>query len=210
MKKMPTVRLILFTMFMMLMGALPAIAQCPDLIEANCDGGTAWFGLRHDGAQVGQGQSFTMECNAEVLGAEFRFVVTGNPNGGIPSMVAGDDIHVILMDADENVLTSATTALPADIYDDWLAFDFPPGMVVPAGQYRVLAYTEVSRNCAFRFGYGEGADCYDGGTRWASLGGLEGPWFDMGPGDVPFRVHLNDGQVGAELRSWDSVKGLYR
>ena len=43
---------------LLILGAFPALAQdCPDLIEADCGGGTAWFGLRHDGANVGQGHT---------------------------------------------------------------------------------------------------------------------------------------------------------
>ncbi len=194
-----------------LMTAIPALAnQCPDLVEADCAGGTAWFGLRHDGANIGQGQSVTLICDSAILGVDFMFVVTGNPNGGVPSLLAGDEIHVDLIDADENHLVTVTTAVPTDLFDDWLEFSFPDGLVVPAGEYRFAAYTTVERVCAFRFGYGEGADCYDGGYRVTSYNGSEGPWFHSTTNDVPFRLHLDSSSVATEILSWGSVKGMYR
>ncbi len=204
-------RILLCTLSIFLMSSIPVMAdECPDLIEADCAGGTAWFGLRHDGANVGQGHKVTLPCDAEVLSIEFMFQVTGNPNGGVPSMVAGDEIHVALIDADGNNLITATTVVPADLFNGWLEFTFPEGMVVPAGLYQFSAYTTVERNCAFHFAVGEGADCYDGGNRVASLNGIEGPWFDYGVTDAPFRLHLSSSTVASEMRAWDSVKGLYR
>ena len=83
---------------------------CPDLISAECGGGSAWFGLRGDGANIGQGQTVTLPCDTAVLGVEFMFQGAGNPNGAVPSMVAGDEIHVVLMDADRNHLATADEA----------------------------------------------------------------------------------------------------
>ena len=206
-----TLRILLLTLSIILLISIPVMAQdCPELIEAECAGGTAWFGLRHDGANVGQGQTATLICDSTVLGIEFMFQVTGNPNGGIPSMVAGDEIHVALIDADGNILATATSVVPADVFNGWLEFSFPDGMVVPAGVYQFSAYTTVERNCGFHFAYGEGSNCYDGGHRVVTLNGIDGPWFDFGDDDVPFRLHLSSGSVANEMRTWDSVKGMYR
>jgi hypothetical protein len=38
--------------------------SCPDLIEVDCGGGSAWFGLRHDGANVAHGQSYLLDCSS--------------------------------------------------------------------------------------------------------------------------------------------------
>lgn len=196
---------------LLIMGAFPALAQdCPELIEADCGGGTAWFGLRHDGANVAQGHSVTLPCDATVISMEFIFVVSGNPNGGVPSMVAGDEINLALVDAEGNQLTTATTALPANQYNDWLTFTFAEGFVVPAGQYELRAYTTVERQCSMAFCVGDEADVYDGGDRVASVNGLEGPWFEFSGTDAPFRLHLDPGTVANDARAWGSVKGLYR
>ena len=165
-----------------------AQAQCPDLIEVDCGGGWAWFGLRHDGANVAQGHSLTLPCDGAPIAVEFQFQVTGNPNGGVPSMVAGDEIHVAFLDADDNFIMSATAAVPADVFTGWISFEFPPGMTVPDGQYKALAYTTVERQCSFAFCPDQ--DVYDGGTRLASLGGLDGPWFDFAH-DAPMRFHID-------------------
>lgn len=204
-------RTALLTLTIILMGSFATMAHaCPELIEAECAGGSAWFGLRHDGANIGQGHTVTLICDSAVISAEFMFIVGGNPNGGVPSMVAGDEIHVALLDADGNLMTTATTALPSDIFDDWLEFDFPGNVVVPAGQYKIVAYTTVEKQCSFRFAYGDGADCYDGGARIVSVNGLEGPWSDGGVNDAPFRLHVMEGIVANESRVLGSVKGLYR
>ena len=119
-------RILLCTLSIFLMSSIPVMAdECPDLIEADCAGGTAWFGLRHDGANVAQGHTVTLPCDAEVLSIEFMFQVTGNPNGGVPSMVAGDEIHVALIDAEGNNLVTATSAVPADVFDGWIEFTYP-------------------------------------------------------------------------------------
>jgi len=107
-------------------------------------------------------------------------------------------------------MTTATTALPTDIYDDFLEFTFPSNFVVPAGLYQFAAYTSVPGQCSLRFAFGDGADCYDGGNRIASLNGLDGPWFDYGVNDIPFRLHLMEDLVANESMVWGSFKGLYR
>jgi hypothetical protein len=184
-----------------------ALAQCPDLIEADCGGGWAWFGLRHDGANVGQGHTLTLPCDGAPLSMEFQFRVTGNPNGGVPSMVTGDAINVVLMDMDDNHLMTATSTIPADVFEGWIDFEFPEDMTVPAGMYRVVAYTTVPRQCSFAFCYQQ--DVYDGGARTASLDGIAGPWFEYGD-DAPFRFHVNSDSVPTRDRSFSSMKGMFR
>jgi hypothetical protein len=138
-------------------------------------------------------------------------MVTGNPNGDVPSMVAGDEIHVVLADMDGNVLNTATSTVPANVYNDWITFDFPEGAVHPVGEYQLLAHTTVPRQCGMHFAVGATADCYDGGHRVASLNGLEGPWFDFGDdGDVPFRAYVTEGPLASDTQTWGSIKGLYR
>ena len=193
--------------------AVPFLAladDCPELISADCDGGTAWFGLRHDDANVAQGQTVTLDCDSAINQVEFRFRVTGNPNGGVPSMVAGDEIHLALVDSDDMILVTVTTALPADIFDDWLAFTFPEGFVVPAGVYRLSAYTLVPRNCSIHFATGDNSNCYDGGHRVVSLDGIDGLWFDFGDGDIPFRLYVTPDTVANDRLVWGSIKGLFR
>ncbi len=107
-------------------------------------------------------------------------------------------------------MTSATTALPADIFNDWLEFVFPTDFVVPAGLYQLAAYTTVDRNCSIHFAYGGTPDCYDGGNRIVSLNGLEGPWSWSNGNDIPFRLHLSESLVANDRLAWGTVKGLYR
>lgn len=194
----------------LLLGSTAALADdCPEYLESTCGGGSAWFGLRHDGANIGQGQSVLLECNSAVASVEFSFMVTGSPNGGVESMVAGDEIHVALVDADDNLLVTATTALPANIFNAWLEFTFPPGFIVPAGQYKLLAYTNVPRQCSFAFCYN--SEGYADGQRQVSVNGIDGPWSGGSSGfDVPFQLYLEPGTVANEDLTWDSLKANYR
>ena len=203
---------LLIILSILLLASVPVLGQsCPDYIESGCDGGFAAFGMRYDGANVGQGQSVTLPCDAVVDSVEFKFRVTGVYTLGYPSMVAGDEVHVMLMDATGNQLSDVVTALPADVFTDWLTFAFPAGLIVPAGEYKFLAYTTVPRNCSFLFCYGGVNDTYDGGQRYSSLEAPDGLWFPNGTGeDVPFRLHVREGLVANETRSWGAVKGLYR
>lgn len=202
----------LMILSILMVSFVPALAtDCPDFIESGCDGGWAWFGLRHDGAVLAQGQTVTLECDSAVLSMEYMFRITGNPNGDVPSMVAGDEIHLALMDTEFNTYYTVTTAVPADVFTGWLAFDFPEGFIVPAGQYLFAAYTEVDRQCSFGFCYGGNDDTYEGGTRRVSSNGIEGPWPEYSNGnDVPFRLYLEEGTVDTVESAWGGVKGLYR
>jgi hypothetical protein len=199
----------LATATVLLLFTAGALAQCPDLIELDCGGGTAWFGLRHDGANVAQGQTVTLPCDGAILSAEFKFVITGNPNAGVPSLVAGDAIHVAVQDSDGLTIMMATATVPANVYSGWISFEFPEDMTVPAGVYLFAAYTTVEGQCSFAFCPDE--DLYPEGVRMASLNGIDGPWFDFVDGhDVPFRVYVNSDSVAAETRSLSSIKGLFR
>jgi hypothetical protein len=203
---------LLIILSILLLGSLPVLGQaCPDYIESGCDGGFAMFGLRYDGANVGQGQSVTLPCDSQIHSIDFKFRVTGNVTSSYPSMVAGDEVFVVLVDAAGNHLSTAMTALPADVFTDWLTFTFAAGLVVPAGEYKFLAYTTVPRNCSFLFCAGGDNDTYAGGQRYATLVGVDGLWFPMGNGDdVPFQLRVSEGLVANEDRSWGAVKGLYR
>lgn len=200
---------ILLSLLMILTLSGAVFAQCPDLIELDCGGGSAWFGLRHDGANVAQGQTVTLECDAAILGAEFKFIVTGNPNGGVPSMVAGDEIMMTVVDVDGNEIMTASAPVPADVYSDWLSFEFPEDMTVPAGVYTFAAYTTVQAQCGIVFCPSE--DLYTEGERVVSLNGLEGPWGSFPDGhDIPFRVHLNSDSVPTDAVSLTNIKGLFQ
>ncbi len=212
MLKLVTARKSLFVLSILMLSIIPTLAMgCPEYLESGCDGGWAWFGLRHDGANLAQGQTVTLPCDTAVLSIDFMFRVTGNPNGGVPSLVAGDEIHVALLDAEFNIYQTATMALPADQLTDWITFSFPEGFVVPAGQYLFLAYTDVERQCSFAFCTGDEADSYEGGSRSGSTNGIAGPFPAFGEGnDVPFQLYLATDSVGTQVRAWDSIKGLYR
>ncbi len=184
---------------------------CPDYYESGCDGGWGWFGHRYDDSNVAQGQIITLDCDAAVSSVEFQYRVTGNSNNGVPSMVEGDEIFAVVMDMDNNVISTTSNTIPADLFQGWIEFVFPAGFIVPAGQYRVVTYSNVPRVCGFSYCTTGDDDLYEGGRRTFSLNGLEGPWDEFYTGhDAAFRVHLIEGTVSAQSMDWGSIKGMYR
>ncbi len=183
---------------------------CPDYYEAACDDGWAWFGLRGDDSNVAQGQIITLDCDAAVSSVEFQYRVTGNPNQDVPSLVEGDEVSAAVMDMDGNIIVTTSNTIPADLFEGWIEFAFPEGFIVPAGQYRVVTFTEVNRYCGIRFCY-QGEDLYEGGERTVSFDGVNGPWSEFNNGlDIGFRLHLNEGSVPTQTQLWGSIKGMYR
>ena len=181
---------------------------CPDLISAECGGGSAWFGLRGDGANVGQGQTVLLPCDALLTSVEFYLLNNGQPNQGVPPMVAGDPISVTVFDAAMVPVATATAAMPLDVGEGWISFIFDSAPLSP-GLYLFAAYTDVPRQASMRFC--PTGDAYPDGARHSSLGGLGGPWFPNGAMmDDPFRVHLINGPTPTESGTWGSVKALYR
>ncbi|MCP4291523.1 MAG: hypothetical protein GY780_06780 [bacterium] len=212
MRNLLTTPMLILVLHILVFGTLSTTAvACPDYQESGCEGGWSWFGLRHDGANVAQGQSVTLHCDAALESIEFLFRFSGGMNNGVPSMVAGDEISVSVMDSDFNVFTTVTVLAPDDLFQEWIEFSFPAGLVVPAGQYIIAAHTTAQGWSSMGFCYGAGADTYEGGSRITSLGGLQGPWSPIQEGpDIPFRLHLSDSSVAAENVQWDSLKGMYR
>jgi hypothetical protein len=185
-------------------GALP----CPNLISTECTGGSAWFGLRWDGANVGQGQTVLLPCEAVLTSVEFYVINTGQPNGGVPPMLAGDPISVTVFDPAMVPIATATANMPMNVGEGWIPFIFDSVTLGP-GLYLFAAYTDVPRQASFRFC--PTGDSYPDGERFSSLGGLGGPWFpNSGTIDDPFRVHLLNGPVATQESTWGSVKALYR
>jgi hypothetical protein len=188
------------------LAATSALADCPELIGTDCSGGYAWFGLRHDNANIGQGQSFLVECPSTLLGVEIVVRNTGNPNGGVPPMVAGDPIYLVIADMDFNTVATSEAVMPWDVGEDWVEFEFDDHL--EAGSYFWLAHTDVPRQASIAFC--PDGDNYADGQRYSSLDGLAGPWFPNGDGiDNPFWVHLLPDQTPAESETWSAVKALY-
>ena len=181
---------------------------CPDLISAECGGGSAWFGLRWDGANIGQGQTVLLPCEALLTSVEFYLINNGQPNAGVPPMLAGDPISVTVLDQAMTPLGTATANMPWDVGDGWVSFEFE-SLTLSPGLYLMAAYTDVFRQASFRFC--PTGDAYPDGERHSSLGGLAGPWFPNGGTiDDPFRVHLISTPTATEAGTWGSVKALYR
>jgi hypothetical protein len=186
-----------------------ASADCPELIEVDCGGGSAWFGLRHDGANIGQGQSFFLECNSLLLSVETIVRNNGLPNSGVPPMVAGDPIYCVIADLEWSVYASSVAAMPFDVGESWVSFDFNgDGIPLDAGTYLWLLYTDVPRQAAIIFC--PGGDSYPDGERYSSLDGLNGPWYpNSGTIDDPFRVWLMP-ITPVEDETWGSVKAMFK
>ena len=171
--------------------ALAGTAPCPDNIFAECGGGSSWFGLRWDGANIACGQTVLLPCHSKLLQVEFDFYNRGLPNGGVPPMIQGDTISLALLDLDWNHYGTAQTIMPFDIGSGRVTFDFNnQDLVLQSGLYLFAAFTNVPRQCSMVFCPNQ--DPYPHGGRYSSDNGFAGPWQpSYASADIPFRVHLS-------------------
>ncbi len=195
---------------LLILSTLGIAWSCPPLIEVDCGGGSAWFGLRHDNANVAHGQTYLLECSSRVLSIEVQIINSGQPNGGVPPMVAGDPIFCAIADAGLAILGTSEASIPWDVGEGWVSFDFEAlDLELEAGSYYWLLYTDVPRQASVVFC--PGADSYPDGGRYASLDGINGPWSpNDGVIDDPFRAHLLPLVTPVQNSIWGNVKALYR
>ena len=165
--------------------AAPALGDT--LIDNDCDGGTAYFGLRSDGANVGQGQSITVTERSVITHVEFEFVIPSGPSSGIDPLGPGDLISFQVQHFGGGWITGTAAPVPGTPGPHWIDFDLPLlGPVLEPGQYQLLAVTVYPRYASVTFC--PDGDPYPGGDRFASLNGIAGPWFSHAD-DLAFRVY---------------------
>jgi hypothetical protein len=134
----------------------------------------------------------------------------GQPNSGVPPMIEGDPMFCAIADPDFVIYGVSEAIMPWDVGQDWVTFDFSAlDLDLEAGSYFWLLYTEVPRQASVVFC--PDGDEYPDGGRYASLGGIDGPWFpNDGVMDDPFRAHLLPLVTPVQDSVWGIVKALYR
>jgi len=193
---------------LLILAAGTASGVCPSSIGTDCSGGTAWFGLRWDGANVAHGQSFSLSCESLLMSVEIPVFNAGAPNVGVPPMVQGDLIHCVIVDPGWTIHATATYENPYNFGHYSMSFDFSQlNVKLPPGNYVLLAYTNVPRWTSVEFCT---ADYYPGGVRYVSLAGLAGPWTSSPNLDTTFRVTVADVPTAIAPPTWGAIKALYR
>ena len=192
---------------LIVLGAGTARGVCPVPIANECNGGSAWFGLRNDGANIAHGQSFVLSCESLLMSTEISVFNAGLSNNGVPPMVYGDQVHCAIVDASWNVLATATYVNPYNFGHYWMIFDFSSqNLILQPGNYALLAYTNVPRQTGVKFCL---SDLYPDGVRYSSVAGLTGPWSSFPTLDLPFHVSVAV-PTAVETPSWGAIKALYR
>ena len=164
--------------------------------------GWAWLGTRpltvgsEELVNIGQGQSFTLGAPGVVMSVEVPIRLTGNQNGGIPSLVTGDLLHAAIYGPVAGIpLQTATTALTFDVGEPWVTFTFDERVPLYAGQEYILGiYTDAPRQGSIGFcPGGTDPDPYPYGMRYASIERVGSPmvWQSgYGDTDLLFRIDL--------------------
>ena len=200
-----------------LMTHAAVLADCPPLIQTGCAHGIrtgiVWFGLRHDGANIGVGQSVTFECPTRLLGVEFQFAVHGTGNNGVPPLLPGDEVQMSVLKLSGVVLMTVTATLTGPINGGvnapWIFFDFSEvEHRLDPGQYLLATHTDLPQQDGVS--YCNYDDDYAGGERRISHNGLAGPWFPEAAHDLPFRIYREPYPVASSLITWSTVKATYR
>ena len=183
-------------------------AQCGIGDQLNSDLGNHYLGLRQDGARLGMGQSFELDCRARFDTAAGRIEVDANdPPAAIADMTASDEVIATLLDENLNTLATLTQPLGFDDGKKWLVFDFQSqGIVLEPGTYSVVFHTTVDAFAAIST---TGGTEMHPGTRVAYWNGA----FSAQPasfGDTDFRVTWNANAVPVETAGWGAVKASFR
>ena len=119
-----------------------ARAQCRSDVLIDTAAGGNYFGLRSDGARLGTGQSFEVDCRARFDTARARLSVReGVVTNGIREIGATDEITATLMTVTLDVLASVTVPVGFNDGKNWIDFDFVgQNIVIEQGTY-VIGFT---------------------------------------------------------------------
>ena len=196
----------------LILAAATASAQsCTPLYEILGNGGKAWLGINANGFVAGEGQTFTVDCEAPLRTISFELVLDGQTWNDAPPLGVGDVLTAsVRMPSIGLTLGTAAHLIDFDAGTRWITFDFTSqGISLPVGEYLVTCAPTGSGQG--RLSYSQGDDVYAGGVRYLSQGGSSGPWVPIDPssGDLALRVEM-DAATPAETMSWGAVKALYR
>ncbi len=196
---------------LILTAAVAAAEPCTPLYDIAGNGGKAWLGINANGYVAGEGQSFTVDCQATLESVAFELVLDGLTWNGAPPLRAGNIlIASVRMPAIGVTLGTVMLGIGFDVGTEWVTFDFSPyGISLTPGEYLVTC--TPAGGGQGRLSYWQGDDSYAGGVRYLSQGGNVGPWVAIGPtsGDLAVKVQMNV-PTPTETASWSEIKSLYR
>lgn len=184
----------------------PAHAGCSTGVNVSPADGGAYFGLRSDGARLGAGQSFTMDCDAQFLAATFGISLTqGGMLGTVPYMVMGDPGICEILDDAFQVVASTTTLLPHNDGPAAILCDFSGQSVFLApGTYIVGLRTDVDRAASIAFSTTDTSP----GVKYTYF---NGDWNNVANGNETGVVAIWDPDASpVEVAGWGRTKALYR
>jgi len=188
-----------------------AADSCTSLYEIDGNDGKAWLGINSNGYVAGEGQTFTVDCEAPLRSIAFELILDGQTWNDAPPLQSGDILVAsIRMPSLGLTLGTVMTTIGFDVGTEWVNFDFSSQNIsLPTGEYLVTC--APAGGGQGRLSYWQGGDCYAGGVRYLSQGGNNGPWVavDAAFGDLALRVEM-DVTTPAETMSWSDVKALYR
>ncbi len=199
-------QLIIALALFMVTGSLNASADCltGSMIDS-CTGG-AWFGLRHDGVRLQQGQTFTVDCLSELQSVAFQLNVTeGGSSSGVPHLQAGDPVMCAIFTTDGFIVASVFSELIHSNGTDWITFDFTIDQtILEIGEYFAAMKTFEDKKGSFVFNSSDHGPGYKV-TQYDS-----GDWAHSPSSDGNHEIVMTDDFVGNEDASWGEIKSMFR
>lgn len=187
-------------------GAGRADVVCDEYFEVGSGPTFTSLGRQFDGSDLGQGQTFTLNCGAKLLRFSFGFT-WGNPCGDVRALAFGDTLHVAVIDLAGEVQVRDHFVADANLATRTITWYLDSQEVLlPAGTYAAVCWLEAEACAGIRY---RTTDLV-AGQRITSLTASDLTSWSGTTGELVSTIVADSDVTPAEHLSWSRVKGLYR
>ncbi|MBT3317661.1 hypothetical protein HN388_06725 [bacterium] len=204
---MKTSKLIIFALTLfMVTGSFNVYADCLTGGMIDTCPGFGWFGYRHDGVRLQQGQTFTVDCLSELQSVAFQIRVSeGGSTGGVPHLQAGDPVLCAIFTTEGEVVADVFGELIHSDGTGWITFDFTIDQtILEVGEYFAAMKTFEDKMASIAF------DGIDNGPGYKVVQYDSNPWIHELTADVNHEIVMTQDFVSNEDAGWGKIKSMFR
>lgn len=189
--------------------ALPLVAQgqeCNEFFQVSSSPQSLWWGLQPDGSNNGMGQSFTLNCDAQLETVAFR-LSWGTDYGEVRSLAYGDTLNLSILGLDGQEIArkgwmvdanSASTVVTFYLHDD--------SILLPADTYIAAMWTAAPACGGIKY---YAADVV-AGSSYRSTNASDPTSWAAHASETYHTITLNSDITPVESQTWDALKAMYR
>lgn len=197
---------LVFAALLISFAAVAADDPCAEFFQFSSSPNTAAFGLNNDGNNYAHGQSFTLNCGAQLQTTAF-FLSWGTDSGAVRSLAYGDSIHVSILTLDGVELARQGYMVDTSLASRLVTFTFTQdGVLLPPATYIAACWTAAPA-CGGLKAYS--VDMVPGTRYTTGTPGDPASWAAMA-GEVVHTIVLDSNVTPIREDTWDSVKAIYR